>query len=144
MNGKTQHEREKLKPTWCADDVYMSACESIFAYLKHNDMSWEWFIWLEIKGVQDGHHFFFFFLRRFSKAQKNSHFYLSYGAWWRGRWCWDDGMPRWRKGEGITKNWHSECSLHTLLQSHGHGGVQIPLLWISPNQKKKRIWLSFI
>lgn len=29
-----RHEREKLKPTCCANDVYMSACESVLCLLK--------------------------------------------------------------------------------------------------------------
>lgn len=63
--------------------------------------------------------------------------------WWCSWWCWNDGTLHWRKGERIKQKWHSECCRRTLLQSHRHGRVQIPLLCISPQSEKKNLAFFF-
>lgn len=141
MNGRTQHEREKLKPTWCADDVYMSACESIFAYLKHNDMSWEWFIWLEIKGVQDGP----FFCCKDSPKHRRTLIFIfptvpDGAADDAGMMeCRADAKERELRKTDILNAPDTLYFSHTDMAECKYHCCESP-----PIKKKKRIWLSFI
>lgn len=59
--GKQGNDVGCWKPTWkrgveahlCVLTMSVRVCANEFCvYLKHNDMPWEQFIWLKIKGVQ--------------------------------------------------------------------------------------------
>lgn len=87
-----------------------------------------------------------FSAQRFSKAQKNFSCYLFFPlprCLNTDRASDDAGrMERW--GEQIKYKWHPECYLYTSLQSHRHGGVQIPLPCIPLNQKKNLAFFYLI